>query len=81
MNSKQKLQKWLERFQNQAVSGRTVKDWCLQHNLSLYTDIYWKHKIEEDYIQSALPDYKNLPTIKKFDIPGYQIYSIVLKES
>ena len=61
MNTRQKLhqiklQEWLEHFQNQAVSGLTVKDWCLQNDISLYTYNYWKHKLKEEYVQSTLPD-------------------------
>lgn len=61
MNAKQKLhqiklQEWLEHFQNQAASGLTVKDWCLQNNISIHSYNYWKHKLKEEYVQSTLPD-------------------------
>ena len=67
MNTKQKLhqiklQEWLERFQNQASSGLTVKDWCLQNDISLHTYNYWKHKLKEEYVQSSLPDIVPLST-------------------
>lgn len=61
MNAKQKLhqiklQEWLEHFQNQAASGLTVKEWCRQNNISIHSYNYWKHKLKEEYVQSALPD-------------------------
>lgn len=61
MNTRQKLhqiklQEWLEHFQNQTASGLTVKDWCLQNNISIHTYNYWKHKLKEEYVQSTLPD-------------------------
>ena len=67
MNTRQKLhqiklQEWLERFQNQAGSGLTVKDWCLQNDISIHTYNYWKHKLKEEYVQSTLPDIVPLST-------------------
>lgn len=74
MNTRQKLhqiklQEWLEHFQNQADSGLTVKDWCLQNDISIHTYNYWKHKLKEEYVQSTLPDIvplaaSQLPTAK-----------------
>lgn len=67
MNTRQKLhqlklQEWMERFQNQADSGLTVRDWCLQNNISIHTYNYWKHKLKEEYVQSTLPDIVPLAT-------------------
>lgn len=61
MNAKQKLhqiklQEWMEIFQTQAASGLTIKEWCLQNNISIHSYNYWKHKLKEEYVQSALPD-------------------------
>ncbi len=61
MNAKQKLHQaklaaWKVRFQEQADSGLTVKDWCAQNNLSIHTYNYWKHLLKNEYIDSMLPD-------------------------
>lgn len=67
MNTRQKLhqiklQEWIERFHNQADSGLTVKDWCLQNDISIHTYNYWKHKLKEEYVLSTLPDIVPLST-------------------
>ena len=67
MNTKQKLhqiklQEWIQHFQNQAASGLTVKDWCLQNDISIHTYNYWKHKLKEEYLQASLPDIVPLTT-------------------
>lgn len=61
MNAKQKLHqanlaKWTALFKEQASSGLTIKSWCAQNNISIYTYNYWKHAVKEVYVDSILPD-------------------------
>ena len=51
MNTKQKLHqayfaKWAVHFQEQASSGLTVKQWCVENNFSIHTYNYWKHLLK-----------------------------------
>lgn len=61
MNAKQKLHQsklaqWAIRCKEQADSGLTVKAWCDQNDVSVYTYNYWKHQLKSEYIDSLLPD-------------------------
>ena len=61
MNNKQKLHQiklaqWATRFQEQASSGLTVKEWCRDNNFTIHTYNYWKHKLKLEYIDSMLPE-------------------------
>ena len=61
MNAKQKihqvkLNQWAARFQEQASSGLTAKDWCEQNNFTIHTYNYWKHLLKQEYVDSILPD-------------------------
>lgn len=60
MNAKQKLHMsklahWTTLFQEQASSGLTVKSWCKEHNISIYTYNYWKHRLKMECLDSLLP--------------------------
>jgi len=61
MNTKQKLHQaklaqWAVRCKDQTDSGLTVKTWCEQNDISVYTYNYWKHQLKTEYINSLLPD-------------------------
>ncbi|MCD8249451.1 MAG: hypothetical protein LUC60_06325 [Lachnospiraceae bacterium] len=61
MNAKQKLHQaklaqWAVRCKEQTDSGLTVKAWCEQNNISVYTYNYWKHQLKSEYINSLMPD-------------------------
>lgn len=61
MNAKQKLHQaklaqWAVRCKEQTDSGLTVKAWCEQNSISVYTYNYWKHQLKSEYINSLMPD-------------------------
>ena len=61
MNTKQKihqasLAQWSVRFSEQKASGLTVRQWCLQNNLSIHKYNYWKHQLKEDVVDQMLPE-------------------------
>ncbi len=61
MNAKQKLhqlklQQWADICKQQISSGLSVKDWCLENNISIHTYYYWKHLLKQEYLDSVLPD-------------------------
>lgn len=61
MNNKQKLhqiklEQWAERFRQQASSGLTVKEWCIENNFTIHTYNYWKHLLKQEYVDSALSE-------------------------
>lgn len=67
MNAKAKLHKsklslWTTRFEEQAASGLTVKEWCKQNDISIYAYQYWKRIAKESYLDSILPDIVPLAT-------------------
>ena len=61
MKAKEKVRKanltqWSTKFQDQAASGLTVKEWCSQNNISVYAFYYWKRIAKEAYVDSIIPD-------------------------
>ena len=61
MNARQKLHQaslaeWSVRFSEQKASGLTVRQWCLQNNLSIHKYNYWKHQLKEDVVDQMLPE-------------------------
>lgn len=72
MKAKEKVRKanltqWSTKFQDQASSGLTVKEWCSQNNISIYAFYYWKRIAKEAYVDSIIPDIvpvaPSLPTL------------------
>ena len=53
---KARLSQWSTRFQDQAASGMSVKDWCSKNNISIHAYYYWKHIAKEAYVDSIIPD-------------------------
>ena len=53
---KANLTQWSTKFQEQASSGLTVKEWCSQNNVSVYAFYYWKRIAKEAYVDSIIPD-------------------------
>ena len=51
-----RLSEWTVRFQDQASSGLTVKEWCFDNNFSIHTYNYWKHLLKLEQTESLLPD-------------------------
>ena len=50
------LQEWTVRIANQTASGLTIREWCMQNNLSIHKYNYWKHIIKENVTDHMLPD-------------------------
>lgn len=53
---KANLTQWSTKFQEQASSGLTVKEWCSQNNISVHAFYYWKRIAKEAYVDSIIPD-------------------------
>ena len=51
-----KLDQWAVLCKEQAQSGLTVKQWCDQNGYTIHTYNYWKHRLKENYVGSALHD-------------------------
>lgn len=47
MAKNEKVALWTERIQELRSSGLTVKEWCLEHNISCSTMGYWMRKLKE----------------------------------
>lgn len=67
MTAKQKLHQtnlslWMARFNAQAASGLTIREWCSQNSISVHAYNYWKHIAKESYIDSVIPDIVPLET-------------------
>ena len=76
MNAKQKLHQanldmWNNRFQEQAQSGLSVKNWCTLNDISIHAYNYWKHVAKEAYLDSILPDIVPLAN-PGTPVPDYQ---------
>ena len=56
-----KLAEWSVRFQEQASSGLSIKDWCSQNGVSLYAYQYWKRIAKEAYLDSLIPEIVQIP--------------------
>lgn len=50
------LTNWASLFKDQAESGLTIKEWCLQNNVSIHKFYYWRRQAKESYVDSILPD-------------------------
>ena len=46
MDKNEKAAFWTERIQELRSSGLTVKEWCLEHNISCSTMGYWMRKLK-----------------------------------
>ena len=44
------LAKWAQIISEQKSSSLTIRDWCLQNNISYHAYNYWKHKLKESFI-------------------------------
>ena len=53
---KARLSQWSTKFQDQATSGMSVKDWCSKNNISVHAYYYWKRIAREAYVDSIIPD-------------------------
>ncbi len=53
---KAKLDHWAQIFREQKSSGLTVKDWCSQNGITKDQFFYWKRKLKESVLETALPD-------------------------
>lgn len=79
MNAKQKLhqiklQQWAEHFRNQASSGLTIKAWCTENNITIHTYNYWKHRLKQEYLDSALSDnHEIVPLTMNHPLPAVPI--------
>ena len=51
-----KLSQWTTLIQEQSRSGLTIKDWCMQNNISFHAYNYWKHILKESVVDSVMPD-------------------------
>ena len=51
-----KLDQWAVLCKEQSKSGLTVKQWCDQNGYPIHTYNYWKHRLKENYVESALHD-------------------------
>jgi len=51
-----RLSTWSERIREQMDSGLSIKDWCAQNDIRLDRFYYWKRKLKESCLESALPD-------------------------
>ena len=51
-----KLDQWAVLCKEQSKSGLTVKQWCDQNGYTIHTYNYWKHRLKENYVESALHD-------------------------
>lgn len=49
-----KLDQWAVHCTGQVHSGLTVKQWCGQNGYTIHTYNYWKHRLKENYVESAL---------------------------
>ena len=66
MNTKDKIHQtmlndWAVKISNQKSSGLTVREWCVQNNVTLHKYNYWKHLLKEEYVSQALPDIESVP--------------------
>ena len=50
------LAKWSTIFQEQQSSGLTIKEWCLQNDVSIHSFYYWKRAAKEEYLKSVMPE-------------------------
>lgn len=64
-----KLDQWAVFCKEQAQSGLTVKQWCDQNGYTIHTYNYWKHRLKENYVGSALHDIVPItPPVRKRSI-------------
>lgn len=51
-----KLDHWAIILKEQKSSGLSVKDWCSQNSITKDQYFYWKRKVKESLLESALPE-------------------------
>ena len=51
-----KLEHWTMMLKEQKNSGLSVKDWCSQNSITKDQYFYWKRKVKESLLESALPE-------------------------
>lgn len=51
-----KFERWTQIFMDQKSSGLSIKDFCSQNSISKDQFFYWKRKLKESVLESALPD-------------------------
>jgi len=56
ISRKLRLSAWAKNIHDQQNSGLKIKDWCSQNGKSLEQFYYWKRKLKEVCLESALPD-------------------------
>ena len=66
MNAKQKvhnanLNKWIAIFQKQASSGKTIREWCAENDISFHAYYYWKRIAKDAYLDSFAQEIVPLP--------------------
>ena len=50
------LNTWADTICKQQQSGLNIKEWCIQNGLSQHQFFYWKRKLKEACLESALPE-------------------------
>jgi hypothetical protein len=60
-----KLDRWTAILKEQNSSGLSIKDWCSQNGIKRDQFFYWKRKLKESVLESALPEIVpvSLPTL------------------
>ena len=60
MNTQQlhqtRLATWASLIQEQQSSGLTIREWCVQKEVSFHAYNYWKNKIKKEYVSSMIPE-------------------------
>lgn len=51
-----RLSSWADRIRCQQESGLPIKEWCSQNAISRDQFYYWKRRLKESCLASALPD-------------------------
>ncbi len=49
-----KLDRWTAILKEQNSSGLSIKDWCSQNGITRDQFFYWKRKLKESVLESAL---------------------------
>lgn len=56
-----KLNSWAESIRDQQEGSLTVAEWCDLHNVTKHQFYYWKKKLQDQYVESHLPEILPLP--------------------